>query len=266
MSKNHFITLSDNGVQYGPFTDKQYKFMKKCLTINEDEKREFCCGDFHEMSPENFRQYVLKLKNYLVVAVKSYPIFYQIKGVKLIANNYRKLSGTVYGDNMLSLLDKLPKQQIIVNRLEMKVEIDPRLFYALADFDTEIINSKEILWEKMEYDSEILTTVKITPKFIQITLNAKKQPIIYDMYGILKITKILGILEGHIRSKKCHKEEMPSVGDWQCVSYQLGVDGQYTYDKPEDCMAWKDFAGGILRRYSDMGGKSDMELLIDTRR
>jgi len=265
--KKYFITLRDNGVQYGPFTDKQYKFMKKCLAINEDERREFCCGDFHEMSPENFRQYILKLKNYIVVATKSYPVFYQIKGVKLLANNYRKLSGTVLGDNMLSLLDKLPRQQIIVEHLQMKVEINPKLFYALVNFGTKTVNSKEeILWEKMGYDSEILSTVKITPKSILISLESKKQPIIYDMYGILKITKILGILEGHIRSEMRDIVEMPSVGDWKCISYQLGMNSQYVYEKSKDHMMWKDFAGGIMRKYSEMGGKSNMELLIDTRR
>lgn len=145
MKNNNFITLRDNGVQYGQFTDKQYKFMKKCLYINEIERREFCRGDFPEMTPGNFRQYILKLKNYLVAAIKSYPMFYQIKGVKLIANNSRKLLGTVLGDNMLSLLDKLPRQQIIVKNLKMKVEINSKLFYALVNFGTKSINSKEIL-------------------------------------------------------------------------------------------------------------------------
>lgn len=267
MSNKYFITLRDNGVQYGQFTDKQYKFMKKCLSINEDERREFCCVDFPEMSPENFRQYILKLKNYLVVAIKSYPVFYQIKGVKLIANNYRNLSGTILGDNMLSLLNRLPRQDIVLQNLQMKVKIKPELFNALVNLGTKTIDSKdEILWERMEYDSEILTIVKITPEMILIKLEAKKQPIVYDMYGILRITKILGILEGHIRSIMCDIVSMPSVGDWYCISYRLGMNGQYEYNKSKDCITWKDFAGGLLRKYSEMGGKSDTELLIDTRR
>lgn len=267
MKNNNFITLRDNGVQYGQFTDKQYKFLKKCLYINEVERREFCCGDFPEMSPENFRQYVLKLKNYLVAAIKSYPMFYQIKGVKLIANNSRKLLGTVLGDNMLSLLNKLPRQQIIVKELQMKVKIKPGLFNILVNLDTYTEDfPQEILWERMEYDSEIITTVKITSESIQIKLEANKQPIVYDMYGILKITKILGFLEGHIRSETYDIVEMPSIGDWQCISYQLGMNGQYVYEKSEDHMTWKDFAGGIMRKYSEMGGKSDIELFIDTRR
>jgi len=156
---------------------------------------------------------------------------------------------------------------MIVKRLEMNVAINPKLFYALVNFGTKTVNSKEeILWEKMAYDSEILSTVKITPKSFLISLESKKQPIIYDMYGILKITKILGILEGHIRSAMRDIVEMPSVGDWQCVSYQLGMNGQYVYEKSKDHMMWKDFAGGILRTYTEMGGKSDIDLLIDTRR
>lgn len=267
MKSKNFITLRDNGVRYGQFTDKQYRFLKKCLYINEIEKREFCYGDFPEMSPENFRQYVMKLKNYLVAAVKSYPMFYQIKGVNLIANNSRKLTGTALGDNMLLLLNKLPTQQIIVKNLQMKVKIEPKLFNLLVNLTTDSVDfPKEILWENMEYDLEILTTVKIMPESIEISLKAKKQPIIYDMYGILKITKILGILEGHIRSGIHNIVDMPSVGDWYCVSYQLGTDGQYGYDKSEDCVLWKDFSGGILRKYAEMGGKSDIALLIDTRR
>lgn len=86
------------------------------------------------------------------------------------------------------------------------------------------------------------------------------------MYGVLRITKILGILEGHIRSIVCDIVEMPSVGDWQCISYQLGMNGQYVYEKSEDKITWKDFAGGIISKYVEMGGKSDIELLIDTRR
>lgn len=266
MKKNNFITLRDNGVLYGQFTKKQSKFLEKCLYINEVERREFCRGDFPEMSSENFRQYILKLKNYLVAAIKSYPMFYQIKGVNITCNNSIKLTGTVLGDQMLYLLNKLPKQEVIVQDLQLKAKIKPELFYAIVNFGTKTVNSEEILWKKIKYDSEILTTVKITPKSIQIILESKKQPIVYDMYGILRITKILGILEGHIRSIMYDIVDMPSVGDWKCISYRLGMNGQYSYNKSEHNIAWKDFAGGILRKYSEMGGKSDMELLIDTRR
>ena len=60
--------------------------------------------------------------------------------------------------------------------------------------------------------------------------------------------------------------EMPSIGDWQCVSYQLGMTSQYVYEKSKDHIMWKDFAGGIMRKYAMMGGKSDIDLLIDKRR
>jgi len=267
MSNKNFITLRDNGVQYGQFTDKQYKFMKKCLYLNEVKGVEFCCKDFPEMSSVNFRQYILKLNNYIDTAIKSYPRFYKIKGVNGIVNNLRKLSGTVLGDNMLSLLNKLPKQQIIVKELQMKVVIKPELFNVLVNFDGNTVNSKqEIIWNELLYDLEIITTVKITPESIKISLKTEKQPIVYDMYGILKITKILGILEGEIRGRIRDIVPITSVGDWQCISYRLGMNGQYTYDKPKDCITWKDFAGGILRKYSEMGGKSDIALLIDTRR
>ena len=43
------------------------------------------------------------------------------------------------------------------------------------------------------------------------------------------------------------------------------IDGQYTYDMPEDCIVWKDFAGGILKKYFEMDGKSDIDSLIDVR-
>lgn len=264
-SNENFITLRDNGVRYGQFPKKQLKFMQKALKINEEEQRAFCVGDFHELTPENFRQYIFKLGNYIEIVTPSYPKFYKIKGVNMMANNFRKLSGIVLGDNVLSMLNKLPRQQIIVKDLEMHVEIKPELFYGLVSLATKSVDSKEILCKQLQYDSEILSTVKITPELIQILLEAKKQPIVYDMYGILKITKILGIFEGIIRSRFSETIPLPSIGDWKCVSYRLGLDGQYRYDKPEDCVTWKDFAGGILRKYSEMGGKSDIDMSIDTR-
>lgn len=266
LNKN-FITLRDNGVQYGQFPKKQYKFLKKCLYINEIERREFCCKDFPEMSPESFRQYVHILKNYIDVAIKSFPVFYKIKGIQGIRNNYRRLTGTTIGNKMLDLLNKLPRQQVIVRELQMKVAIEPELFNVLVNFDGNTVNSKqEIVWNELQFDLEIITTVTITTESIKISLKAEKQPIVIDMYGILKITKILGVLEGEIRGRTRDIVPITSVGDWQCISYRLGVDGQYTYDKPEYCITWKDFAGGILRKYSEMGGKSDIDSLIDTRR
>jgi len=266
-SNKNFLTLRDNGVQYGQFPKKQYEFLKKCLYINEIERREFCCKDFPEMSPESFRQFIHILKNYIDVAIKSYPVFYKIKGVQGIRNNYRKLTGTTIGNGMVYLLNKLPKQEIIVKELQMKVAIKPELFNVLVNFDGNTVNSKqEIVWDELQFDLEIITTVKITSESIKISLKAEKQPIVYDMYGILKITKILGVLEGEIRGRTRDIVPITSVCDWQCISYRLGMNGQYTYDKPEDCMAWKDFSGGILRKHSEIGGKSDIDLLIDTRR
>lgn len=265
-SNENFITLRDNGVRYGQFTTKQLQFLQKCQYINETEGREFCCKDFPEMSLENFRQYVYKLKNYIDIATKSYPTFYKIKGVNIMANNFRKLSGIVLGDNVYSMLNKLPRQQIIIKDLEMRVEIKPELFYTLVQFCEKTVDSKHgILYGLLECDSEIISTVKIMPESIKIILEAKKQPIVYDMYGILKITQLLGILEGLILNNVSNTMTLPSIGDWQCISYRLGIDGQYRYDKPEDCVTWKDFAGGILRKYSEMGGKSDIDTSIDTR-
>jgi len=235
------------------------------MRINEIEHREFCCKDFPEMSLESFRQYVHILKNYIDVAIKSYPVFYKIKGVNGIRNNYKRLTGTIIGNNMYYLLNKLPRQQVIVKELQMNVKTDPRFFNVLSNLGFNIDFKDEINLKNLKLDSEIITTVKIMPELIQITLKANKQPIVYDVLGILKITKILGVLEGELRGRTRDMIPIPSVDDWQCVSYQLGMNGQYTYDMPEDCMVWKDFAGGILRKYFEMDGKSDIDSLIDMR-
>ena len=262
----YFITLQHNGVQYGQFTKKQHEFLTKCLYINEVEHREFCCIDFREMSNDSFRQYIHILKNYIDITMNSYPKFYKIKGVKGIYNNYKRLTGTVIGTKMLQLLNKLPEHQIILNELKINVKINPKFFNILSYFGLDDVNFKEeIVLENMQFDSEIITSVKITSKLIEISLHADKQPIVYDMLGILKITKILGVLEGELRGRTRDIIPIVSVDDWECISYQLGMNGQYSYDKPKHCMVWKDFAGGFLRKYSEMGGKSDIDSLIDTR-
>ena len=142
-SNKYFITLRDNGVQYGKFPKKQYEFLTKCLYINEIECREFCCKDFPEMSSESFRQFICILKNYIDITIKSYPVFYKIKGVKGIPNNYRRLTGTIIGNSMLDLLNKLPQQEIVVKELQMNVIIKPELFNVLVNFGTNTVNSKQ---------------------------------------------------------------------------------------------------------------------------
>ena len=220
----YFITLQHNGVQYGPFPKKQHEFLTKCLYINEIEHREFCCKDFPEMSLESFRQYVLILKNYIDIAIKSHPVFYKIKRVKGIRNNYKRLTGTIIGNNMYNLLNKLPRQQIIVKELQMNVKTDPRFFNVLSNFGMNIDFKDEINLGNLQLDLEIITTVKIMPELIEITLKADKQPIVYDVLGILKITKILGVLEGELRGRTRDIIPIPSVDDWHCISYQLGID------------------------------------------
>lgn len=268
MTKNkNFLTLSANGVQYGPFTTKQLNFLQKCQQINEIEGREFCCKDFPELSLENFRQYVHKLKNYIDVATKSFPTFYNIKGIHMIANNFQRVSGTILGNNMLALLNRLPQQQIIVKDLQMNSEIKPELFDQLYRSSVKTDESRpEILHWSLECESEILLTVRIIPTSIQILLQGKNQPIVYDMNGILKIAQLVGILEGFVRSIVFDETKTPFIGDWICILYTMGINGQYRYDKSEDHITWKDFAAGILRKYSEMGGKSDIDLLIDKRK
>jgi len=263
----NFITLRGNGVQYGPFPKKQLKFLQKAQKINEDEHRSFCVGDFHEMTPENFRQYIYKLHNYIEIEVPGYPKFYKIKGINLTAYNFKPITGKNIGDTMLPILEKLDDQSVSLNDLKIKFDSSNGLYNVLVNLGAKPDEiTKDIVWDDLRIDEDnVKLTIRIDSKNVNIRINCKNRPIVYDMNGILKITEVLGIISEFISNEAKHIVKIPSVGDWICVAYKLGANGQYDYDKMKFHRSWKDIAGGFLRRYAEQSRKQKFNMSIDTR-
>lgn len=265
-SNKKFITLRDNGVQYGPFPKKQLEFMKKALKINEDDKRDFCVGDFQELTPESFRQYIFKLRNYIEISIPTYPKFYKIKGINL-RNNYRYISGKNIGEPILPILKNLGNQQLALNNLKMEFDSGEELYNVLINLGEKSEEAtQEITLRDLCIDEEnVIASITISSKTTQIKIDCKNRPIIYDMNGVLKITEFLGIIYGHLQSRSLGIVKIPSVGDWLCISYRLGINSQYCYNTPEVYVTWKDMAGGFIIMYTIQSKEDKFKGKIDAR-
>ena len=245
----NFITLHDNGVQYGPFPKKQWEFLHKCLKINEEEGREFTGKDFPELSKENFRQKILQLNNYIENEIPhSYPKWYKIKGVKLHYAHRKKTSGSMIGNNVVTILDKLPELCYVINDLEIQFDSGEELYNVMINTGVKTNSKEEIMWKF--YINDITITVRIDRKTVHVKLECEKIPVIYDMLGILKVTEILGMISTGIKNYTHDIVVIPSVNDWICISYSLGDNCQYPFNQSEFHRAWKDIAGGFMRKYS----------------
>ena len=246
---NEFITLRDNGVQYGPFPTKQLEFLQKGLKINEEKGRGFTVGDFPELEPNNFRQKIRILRNYLEDEIpRSYPKWYKIKGVNLHYAHRKKTSVSTIGDNVISLLNKLPEQHYVINDLEIQFDSGEELYNVMINTGVKTNSKEEIMWKF--YINDITITVRIDRKTVHVKLECEKIPVIYDMLGILKVTEILGMISTGIKNYTHDIVLIPSVNDWICISYSLGDNSQYPFNQSEFHRAWKDIAGGFMRKYS----------------
>jgi len=262
----NFITLRDNGVRYGTFPKKQLAFLKKALRINEGEKRAFCVHDFRELTSVNFRQYIHKLQNYIEILIPSYPKFYKIKGVNL-TTNFKPISGKTIGDSVLTILEKQRDQSVTLNDLKIQFDSSNGLYNVLVNFGAKTVGTnQEIHWHHpCIHEDNVELKIKIDPQNVNIEINCEHRPIVYDMNTVLKITELLGIISHFINNKSRNIIKIPYVGDWLCVSYSIGTNGQYHYDDPQFCETWKDIAGGFLRVYAKQSKNQRFNMLMDTR-
>lgn len=252
MINNNFITLRDNGVQYGPFPKKQYEFLKKAQYINEVEHRTFCIGDFKpELSPESFRQYIFKLGKYIEVERDIYPKFYKIKGIELpTKDRWMTKTDEIIGTNMPSILSKLDRKSLIIKNIKMKFNSNKELYNLYKNTDKIDELDKEIEVKPVR-DKELEIIVKMNLETVNIEINGKDKPAVSCMNDLIKITDILGRITEFISFMTCRLMEIPSAGNWLCISYSLGTNGQYLYEEPQFHRTWKDLAAGFMKIFSE---------------
>lgn len=254
MSNNYYITLQDNGIQYGPFSKKHLDFMQKAQKIHEVEKRPFCVADFRELgenwkkASNNFRQYVYKLREYLEVEVSGNPKFYKIRGTILPSS--KKVTPRAIGDNMLPILENLRYQPPSMHDIKMYFDSDEGLYNFLCNMGAEINESNKGIMIKLPIDDFVNVIIQVYPKNVHIDIGCTGKPIVYDMSGVIKLAEILGRVSGFLRCKTYSSIKIPPANEWVCTSYHFGIDGRDRYDGPAFHRTWQDVAGGFMRTYS----------------
>jgi len=100
-----------------PNITKQVKiFYDKALKINIVENRPFSCEDYPNLSKENYRQYILKLRLVIEKVRNSRPAFYKIKGVYLPGDSH-KITISPMGD-ATDLIETLNHEYTITSKQE----------------------------------------------------------------------------------------------------------------------------------------------------
>lgn len=265
MIKSNFITLSSNGVQHGPFTKKQYEFMKKALHINEVEGKSFSLRDFPEISPESFRQYVYKLRNYIELDVHGFPNFYKIKGTNSIVRHqkYKNLSYSTIGNNMSDVFENLTPRSLVLNNIKLSFDSNKKFYNCINNTCDKFVESdKPIILEDMEID-EYNIKIEIMSDITYVNINSNDKPILHDMIGVLRFTEVLGIISAHLHTCSLNIIQIPSICEWKCISYSLGRDVKYQYDNPKFHRTWKDMAGGFMKVFYRWEKDNLVDIIFD---
>lgn len=239
--------------------------MKKALCINQEEERSFSLKDFPELTPENFRQYIYKLRNYIELDVRAYPNFYKIKGINFVTHHkkYKNLFYSALGDNVLPIFENLTPQSLVLNSIKLSFNSGKKFYNCLNNVNEKFNESEDpILLENITIDDYDIR-IEVFPEITYVDVNNKDKPILHDMVGVIKFTETLGIISGFLHNSVLNIVQIPSVCDWKCVSYRLGRDIQYLYDDPKFHRTWKDMAGGFVKMFCKWEKEESLDNIFD---
>lgn len=240
--------------------------MKRAQHINEVERRGFSVCDYPELKPENFRQYIYKLRNYIELHFHSYPNFYNIKGVD-IRTNHKSTKNLFYnslGDNMLTIFENLTTQSLVLTNIKLSF-ISGRKFYKCLNNINEKFDEQTnpVVWEHVTVGNDYDIRIEVFPKITYVSIKGRNGPILHDVLGVLKLTETLGIISGILYHSTLNIIQIPSICDWKCISYSLGKDARYFYDDPKYHRTWKDMMGGFLKMFCKWEKDESLDDIFD---
>jgi len=226
-------------------TVNQQKFLAESIRINVEEGRPFCCYDFELITRTNFRQMVYRLRDFIIIAYKSNPCYYRVKGTP-----WRKrlppITDKPTGERTIEILRRLKEQPPKIHDIKLKISANLHKFLPQDQVDPHNKGIKK----KMMLDHDIYANVLVYPDKIQIDLACTNNPIIYDIAGVIRLTFLFGQLYTLLQYWGNFSASIVPFYEWIITHYHFGKDGREALSGQTFHRTYDDFATGLVRFYS----------------
>lgn len=245
------VTQNCNGTLYNPRSKKQKAFLDKAIRINVEEQRLFTFADFKELTPENFRQKVMKSRKVIELMLRSPHCFYKVKGVTLdIPHGNVTYEGMGVGLSILPLLENLKEQPAAIHNLKFKFDT-PEQFHELLISPNRPMNMKNHgIQLKFDLGDRIEAKIMVYRKTVVIDVSCTFKPFIYDISGVSSMIRRIGGLYDYLLILSHDKVEIPPPEKWIVTQYHFGkpsiqevVDRKFHY-------TWNEVSVGMMRYYA----------------
>jgi hypothetical protein len=246
------VTQNCNGILYNPHSKKQKAFLVKCIEINVEEQRPFTFMDFRELTPENFRQKVMKSRKVIEVILRSPHCFYKIKGVTLdtpYCSRTVTYEGMEVGLGILPLLENLKEQPAAIHNLKFKFDTPEQFHEPLRSNHPMNMNNHGIEL-KFDFGDKIEAKIMIYPKTVVIDVACTFKPFIYDTASVSSMIRRIGGLYEYLLRLSYFKVEIPPPEKWIVTQYHFGKDSIQEIADRKFHYTWNEVSNGMIRYYT----------------
>lgn len=245
ISFNELITnwSNDNTVM---LTRKTHQFLHKAYIINTKKQTAFGYWDFPGMSPNNFRQYIHKLRSVIDVVIPSRPSMYKLKKIQLSVDA-EKITQRVTGDGFMSLLENLKERPAAIHDIKLMTKSD--IHKSLIKYGAQINENNHGIKIGIPSQDGFIFKVMVYPKTIQVDIGCTYTPIVYDAKGMLRLISKLSYVRCVILLHASNEAMIPDVMDWIITHYHFGKDGA-TFEGERFHYTVENAVYGYIRYYS----------------
>jgi len=247
---NGFITNLCNGCNV---SNKQRKFLERGFRINLEQKQYFCIEDFSELKPTTFRQYIYKLRKFIITGIKSNPCFYRIKGTPELSSG-RPVTDRPMGDKMIQILGHVREQPASIHDIKIQTFSENLHDILLKHGMKSDSFNKGIFLPKLRFDVNTYSKIQIYRSTVTIDIACTHQPLVYDIAGVTQLTSILGQIYYHLQLLSKSKAHVPSVGEWIVKMYHAGKDGTQSFSGDSYEIRYDELVDGTIRYYNKLWG------------
>jgi len=208
-----------------PIHKSQRVFLKHCYERNVISGFYFSVFDFPGMSKDNFRQYILQLKPYIVKAIDSRPAFYYLKGIVVGNLTVNHTGVNTITEDFEIILRELEHQPPFLHDLRIETKTGG-LYKGLAKVKIPNHKNKGIhLSIPPTLDSRFKTKVSVYANDrLVVMLGCTKNPLPYSLLGFNELIVYLKDIVNHLMLYSQTDFSYSRPGLWKISYYHFNKD------------------------------------------
>jgi len=200
-------------------------FLKRCYEINVVKRFYFTKYDFSGMTDSNFRQYLHKLKKYIVKTIDSRPAGYHLKGIIVDGLTINHTGINTITEEFEKILEELKQQPPELHDIRIET-ITSGLYEGLKKIRIPNSKNKAItLPIPITLDTRFKTKVSVyTTGKLMIMLGCTKNPLPYSLLGFNELIVYLKDITNHLMLYSKTDFSYPRPGLWKISYYHFNKD------------------------------------------